>query len=179
MRKVGRFLQILSEERGCQSVGAPVGSLRHLLQTLKLLDWLNGAKNLLATDGHVIVDLREHSGLIDQQCRQNPNYWPAHIVFCPFFSHLDVVSLVRGLLASSDQLGTLVLANVDVLQDLIELFAIHLLVIDGKFAINSQIHIYKRRKKEETWGPIWLFPSNGFPTVLCLARSARRSTTSS
>lgn len=63
MGQVSRLLDVVGEDCGGQAVVVVVGPLGHLLQSLELLDRLNGAEDLLAADLHVVFDVGKNGGL--------------------------------------------------------------------------------------------------------------------
>ena len=88
----------------------------HLIDALKLDDLLHGPEDLLASDAHVVGDVAEHL------------HSTAWIAMDEEHAHgrLHEVARVRRLASATVQLGALLLARLDHLQDLAELLGVHL-----------------------------------------------------
>lgn len=103
-----RSVEVVGVNTSCQTVGGVVGELENLLLVLEFLDCADRSKDFFLDNLHLVVDVGEDGGL-------------------------DVVALVTESLTSDDDLGTGLLALVNVSHDTVELELGDLRTLVGAF----------------------------------------------
>lgn len=101
VRDLNGVVNVLGNESSTKTIVGVVSTLDNLIDVLELKDAHNGSKDLFLSDSHVVINIREDSGL-------------------------DEPTLVADTAATSDKLSSLLLSNVNIVQNLGELIFVYL-----------------------------------------------------